>query len=278
MKRMLMIVLAMLLVAGYAFAQTANPPGQGNTLLNGGIVTPAFTPFPGAGPNPMTGNPNGLGRHDLQEWNTSSSTSNGPLGCETCHLPHTAPKYGKSFLWAWTYLPGSNLPTYASLYNPSGYLASPPTGVTGNSRSMLCFSCHDAYSVGANGITANNIVSGAGLPYQLINSTTGSPALTTQHPVDAEFPPTNDYVQPALVTSYTMYGANGQVGADNLPVWFGGATPGTGLSALAVECGTCHDVHNDYPVGFSKGIGGPPFLRVANTNGTYLCRECHNAQ
>jgi len=53
-----------------------------------------------------------------------------------------------------------------------------------------------------------------------------------------------------------------------LPVWD---------AQLHVECGTCHDVHNDYPAN-NGTFGGIPFLRVANTNGTYLCRECHNAQ
>ena len=259
MNRKLIIALAMLLVATVAFAQQ-NPSGQGGTVLNGGITSAPSAGFTGAGPNNQGGP--GLGRHDLQDSVTST-----PLGCETCHLPHTSPTYGRSFLWAWKNLP-SNLPTYVTPTNPSGALAL-PTGVNGNSRSMLCFSCHDATSVANNGITSANIIAGAGLPYPLVTTTGGtSTQLETEHPVDAIFPTTNDYVQPTILGSLGMYGTTATVGVDALPLWD---------SLYHVECGTCHDVHNDYPA--NKGpAGGIPFLRVANTNGTALCRECHNAQ
>jgi len=65
-----------------------------------------------------------------------------------------------------------------------------------------------------------------------------------------------------------MFGSSGTIGLDLLPVWD---------AQLHVECGTCHDVHNDYPAN-NGTFGGIPFLRVANTNGTFLCRECHAAQ
>jgi len=259
MNQKLMLVLAMVLVAAVALAQQ-NPSGQGPTMLNGASFPPPNPGFNGAGPNNMGGP--GLGRHDLQDANTLQ-----PLGCETCHLPHTSPSYGKSFLWAWRNLP-TNLPTYVTLTNPSGALVT-PTGISGNSRSMLCFSCHDATSVAANGITSANIVGGAALPYALVTTTAGtSTQLQTQHPVDAIFPTTGDYVQPTILGALGLYGTTATVGVDALPLWDG---------AYHVECGTCHDVHNDYPAN-NGTFGGIPFLRVANTGGTYLCRECHNAQ
>jgi len=255
--KQIVIVLAMLLVASLAFAQ--NPSGQGPTVLNGGITSQPSAGFPGAGPN-NRGGP-GLGRHDLQD-----SVSSQPLGCETCHLPHTAPFYGKSLLWAWKNLP-SSLPTYITPTNPSGALVT-PTGINGNSRSMLCFSCHDATSVSSNGITAANIIAGAGLPYPLVTTVAGaSNQLESQHPVDAIFPGTGDYVQPVVGAGW--YYSTASVGVDTLPLWD---------AAYHMECATCHDAHNDYPTAGVAPNGGAPFLRVANTNGTYLCRECHNAQ
>jgi len=259
MIKKLMLVLAMLLVASLALAQQ-NPSGQGPTVLNGGILSAPSAGFAGAGPNNQGGP--GLGRHDLQDSVTSQ-----PLGCETCHLPHTAPKYGASFLWAWSNLPTS-LPTYVTPTNPSGALVT-PSGTSGNTRSMLCFSCHDGTSVSANGITAANVISGAGLPYPLVTTSGGtSTQLQTEHPVDAIVPTTSDYVQPAILGALGMYGTTATIGIDALPLWDG---------AHHVECVTCHDVHNDY-LANNGPMGGVPFLRVANTNGTYLCRECHNAQ
>jgi len=258
MKKMLMVALATLLVASVAFAQGQSPTGQGPTDLNGGLTSTPGVGFNGAGPNNQGGP--GLGRHDLQDANTLK-----PLGCETCHLPHTSPTYGTSFLWAWRNVP-SSLPTYVTATNPSGKLVT-PSGISGNSRSMLCFSCHDGTSASANGITA--AVTFNGTPYPLLNTSGGtSTGLQTEHPVDAIFPSTSDYVQPAVLGSLGMYGTTATVGIDALPLWD---------SQYHVECGTCHDVHNDYPAD-NGSFGGVPFLRVANTYGTYLCRECHNAQ
>jgi hypothetical protein len=255
MIRKLMFVLAMLAIASFAFAQQS-PTGQGPTDLNGGLTsTPGgFVELPAVSDQGGAG----LGRHDLQDANTLK-----PLGCETCHLPHTSPTYGKSFLWAWRNVPTS-LPTYVTATNPSGALVT-PTGISGNSRSMLCFSCHDGTSASANGITAAVTFNGA--PYPLLNTSGGvSNGLQTEHPVDALVPTTTDYVQPAIGAG--LFGSTATAGIDALPLWD---------AQYHVECGTCHDVHNDYPVN-NGTFGGVPFLRVANTDGTYLCRECHAAQ
>ncbi|MGO9108211.1 MAG: hypothetical protein ACLP9L_03165 [Thermoguttaceae bacterium] len=255
MNKRLMLGLAMLLVASVAFAQRGNFQAQGATVLNGGILS---TPggFAGSGPNNQGGP--GLGRHDLKD-----NVNGKILGCESCHLPHTAPIYGKSFLWAWKTVP-TNIPTYVTGTNPSGALVT-PNGTTGNSRSVLCLTCHDGTSASANGVVA--AVTFNGTPYALVNTSGGaSLGLQSQHPVDAVFPITRDYVQP--VAAAGMFGARGTVGIDSLPVWD---------CALRVECGTCHDAHKDYTAN-NGANGGIPFLRVANTNGTYLCRECHAAQ
>ncbi len=253
-----MILVAILLVACFAFAQQS-PSGQGPTVVNGGIPESWINIAPGAGPN-GTGGP-GLGRHDLYDGNTGL-----PLGCESCHLPHTAPKYGTSFLWAWKTLP-TNLTTYTTDTNPSGALVT-PVARTANTRSMLCFTCHDGVSASANGITGNVVLQGA--PFALVQATGGTGSISNEHPVDAIVPVNNDYQGVAPVTtglSGSPDSVSGIIGTGpGLPLW------GTDYR---VECTSCHDQHNDYQVDAGPA-GGVPFLRVANTNGVALCRQCHN--
>ena len=268
MTKKLMLVLAMLLVAFFAFAQQS-PSGQGPTVLNGGLTSvPAG--FTGAGPNNQGGP--GLGRHDLKD-----ATTGNAIGCESCHLPHTAPSWGTAFNWAWKNLPTS-LSTYYTATNDTGDTlgqplsgVGPATGVpSGNQRSMLCFSCHDGTSATNNGVIAGVTVNGA--PYALVTTATGSGSLGNQHPVDALVPPSSNpgYVQPVVSTT-GLDGSCCSIGLNSLPLW------GAGVSTARVECSTCHDVHNDYQTsGGGPGTGGIPFLRQDNTYGTVLCRECHN--
>jgi hypothetical protein len=131
---------------------------------------------------------------------------------------------------------------------------------------MLCLSCHDGTSATTNNITA--AMAPNGLPMALINTTAGVGSLGAQHPVNAKVPATSDYVQPVALSSTGTAGAVATMGVDSLPLWGSTGTP-------TVECVTCHDPHNDYQADNGTN-GGVPFLRVANTNGVYLCRECHN--
>lgn len=249
-----MFLLAVVSLATFAAAQIT---GQGATVLNGGITENWSNIAPGAGPN-NNGGP-GLGRHAL--WSAGGNA----LGCETCHLPHTAPVYGSSFLWAWKTTP-TNVTTYITDTNVGGALVT-PTGRTANTRSMLCLTCHDATSASSNGITAS--IAQAGLPFALLNTAGGTGSLGGQHPVDALVPVNSDYAPVVPVTATLSQSADsvsGQIGANMLPLWG---------SDYRVECSSCHDQHNDYTA--DNGVnGGYPFLRVANTNGTTLCRECHN--
>jgi hypothetical protein len=255
MKKVLYATLVVVLAASFSMAQT----GQGPTMLNGQI-TENWANI-NAGGLPGGANAAGLGRHSL-----TGQTGNS-LGCETCHLPHTAPKFGSSFLWAWSAAPTS-VATYLSDTNTGGPLVT-PSARTANTRSILCLSCHDSASANSNGITPS--IATPGMPYALINSAAGG-TLGGQHPVDALIPPNSDYA--TVVPATTSLSATGDsvsafIGTDNLPLW------GGGTGTAKVECASCHDQHSDFQS--DNGVaGGAPFLRVANTNGTALCRECHN--
>lgn len=253
-------LLFIVLLSGFVVLAQAqmSPTGQGATVLNGGIPTGTTVAPPGAGPNNLGGP--GLGRHDLMNANTNS-----PLGCETCHLPHTAPPAnGAAFLWAWNVVPNT-ITTYITDTNPAGSadLVGPPTRTGASSRSLLCLSCHDSTSANANGITGG--VSLNGSPWPIVTTTGGVGSMGTEHPVNALVPATLDYqiVSPAAGLADA---ATASIGPDGLPLWG---------NDYRVQCTSCHDQHNDYQSDMGAA-GGPPFLRVANTNGTALCRECHN--
>ncbi len=265
MMKKLVLVLAMLLVASVAFAQLTDTHGQGASVLNGGI-SEAFVTVPGAGPTPYGP---GLGRHDLL-----NPTNGSPLGCETCHLPHTAPGFGAAFLWAWRNLPTGAVATYNTETN-SGRVLGPlakPGNRAGAARSLLCLSCHDAATASSNGVVG---------AFKLVDTVNGSPSgiagvsgifprdLTGQHPVDATVPTNADYQLAQFVSgslSNSADSATAFIGVDTqLPLW----------DDARVECSSCHDQHNDYTTS-APGGGGYPFLRWANANGTALCRQCHN--
>ena len=191
MNKKLVLVLATLLAASVAFAQI--PSGQGPTVLNGGILS---TPggFTGFGPNNQGGP--GLGRHGLQDAETHL-----PIGCESCHLPHTTQTYGKSFLWAWRIAP-TYVTTYVTATNPSGALVT-PTARTGNARSMLCFSCHDGTSASANGITAAITLNGVPFPVLTTVGGTGAWAVSIRW-MRYSPPPAITCSQPFLARSGCM--------------------------------------------------------------------------
>ncbi len=265
MKKTILLLATLLLASMVVFAQQS-PTGQGPSDLNGGLINNWNNLAPQMPAQNNNGGP-GLGRHNLLD-----ATTNTPLGCESCHLPHTAPVYGASFLWAWKTLP-SLVMTYETDTNPSGMLVTPPTGMaasgtrSGNVRSMLCLSCHDGTSASANGIIGS--VTSTGSPYPLLNTSGGVGDLGGEHPVDALVPPNSDYQQPVpaqTTLSATPDSVSAYIGVDKLPLWD---------NAYNVECSSCHDQHNDYQTN-QGAAGGFPFLRVANTDGTYLCRECHN--
>jgi hypothetical protein len=250
MKKLLVLAV-ILLVASFASAQ------MGNSVLNGNIVENWTVIAPNAGPNPLGGP--GLGRHDLWSANTGN-----PLGCETCHLPHTAPTYGSAYLWSMKVVPTS-VNTYVTTKNPQLAMTFAGLRTASATRSVLCLSCHDGTSANTNGINAN--VAKAGLPYALI--AVGSAAgLSSQHPVDALVPANLAYgiVTPVVSTVDSADSISATIGTNNLPLW--GAD-------YRVECTSCHDQHNDYQVDMGTN-GGAPFLRVANSTGVELCRSCHN--
>lgn len=168
--------------------------------------------------------------------------------CIFCHTPHSANTAGGP-LWNRTV---SSAPATYTLYSSSTMNSTPsdpPGGV-----SLACLSCHDGQaSVGAllnvNGAAKTVAVTVLGTAKAIYTSgamSGGVPFigqdLSNDHPVGIDY------------AAALAGGGFKAVAAITLPLYSG-----------AVECGTCHNPHDD-----SNGN----FLRMAN-NGSALCNDCH---
>jgi predicted CXXCH cytochrome family protein len=152
--------------------------------------------------------------------------------CKYCHIPHNPTGTSADYpLWN-----RANTAETFTLYDGT-------TGATVTGSSARCLSCHDnATGVGAyQGNTDSTLISAA-IPAAL-SSADGNIGtdLTDDHPIG---------------TAAIMDDATGMVGS----------TPTTlTLESGQVECGVCHDPHNDDTNGF---------LAMSNA-GSALCLDCH---
>lgn len=175
--------------------------------------------------------------------------------CVYCHTPHGAntSDYPNAPLWNKENVTGaSNYQPYSSTATGSiqGTISTTVTGVT-----KACLSCHDGslavYSmvnVPNSGGYVNSMTGPSG-NLTVEGKMTGSPLLgwdfRNDHPVGITYRPDLD-------------SGLADVPGSGLPLY------GTGTSAT-VECGSCHDVHNDTY---------EPFLRISNAVSA-LCIACH---
>jgi predicted CXXCH cytochrome family protein len=170
-------------------------------------------------------------------------------GCKGCHVPHQQSAKGEALLWA------QNFPTTATF----GVYTSPtmntaaqevganysatnaPTGA--KSYTVLCLSCHD-------GLTSPTVISAFSSMAIANPNPATSDGLKNDHPVNLPYNATADAGLEPLATV--------QASAVRL---FSDGTNQT------VQCGSCHDVHNN---------SNTHFLRVANSNSKAgLCTVCH---
>ena len=152
--------------------------------------------------------------------------------CQPCHTPHGADiSVTDSPLWNHEV----TVDTYTLYDSPTldATMAQPAAS------SKLCLSCHD-------GTVALDNYGGVTTGTEFI--TTAITTLATEHPISFAY-------DGALVTADG--GLHAHDDAAVAPLLIGGQ----------VECGSCHDVHND--AGFTS------LLRIQNT-GSALCLTCHD--
>ncbi|MBN4063252.1 hypothetical protein JYT79_00570 [Cardiobacterium sp. AH-315-I02] len=218
--------------------------------------------------------------------------------CVFCHTPHGSDTTAPVPLWNKVLTPGTAYQQYSDLQLPTFDSAEAPVG----SVSLACLSCHDgtqAMDVVINmpGTGGHNI-SGAEIDGTGVGVMTGTPVpmlgvdLTNDHPISMQ------------------YAAGGPVAADpdgqytgnlgdpdfkkpfketinNNPIWWVDSPIGTtgtrektdmilyarndlGTVQPFVECGSCHDPHNDT----TAGPASVQFLRIDNS-ASRICIACH---
>jgi predicted CXXCH cytochrome family protein len=173
--------------------------------------------------------------HDL-----SGSSPNTTQTCVYCHAPHAGVIGLAAPLW------NRNNPapgTFTMYDSPTIQMtiASGPQGV-----SLACLSCHD-------GVTAyNSLVNAPSDGTAITGTMSGSRALgqdlSNDHPISITYDPTAD-------TAFNA--ASSVTGAGGLVLF--------GAGADQVECGSCHNPHDN-----TNGT----FLRKLNTNSD-ICTTCH---
>jgi predicted CXXCH cytochrome family protein len=129
----------------------------------------------------------------------------------------------------------------------NGTVAATPSGV-----SLACLGCHDG-TVAVNNLVNQPNLGSTGNPTFLTNASTAllDTDLRNDHPISITYN-----------TADTGLRANA-----NATVTNGGNTLQLfGTGPYTVECGSCHQVHDNTNV---------PFLRIPNTN-SQLCLVCHD--
>ena len=183
--------------------------------------------------------------------------------CIPCHTPHNA--YGpaggpftNTLVPLWNHLTTTTAPSPYTGVTDSGTTydagTQPVAGV-----SLACMSCHDGtlgaweyYLPGGGTQTGGTLIGSALLGTDLSND----------HPVSIIY-------DTALVTADTAT-AGGVVGLRNPTVAPASnyLFPQTGVTGGLVECGSCHDVHN-------QGDSTASFLLKLDNTDSALCLECH---
>lgn len=190
--------------------------------------------------------------HDL----SGQGYSGGEI-CVVCHTPHnsditvtTAPLWNHELTT-----------TVFTMYSTGSMDATSDGSPTGSSK--LCLSCHD-------GVTAIDSFGGnAGTTVMVGSSAVGSGGiLADDHPISILYDTALSTLDPGLHDP----------AATNVTVGLGGDKTRTGTVAALmlpdtkVQCGSCHDVHNNF---VGPGTNDQPLLRVSKA-GSAICLTCHN--
>lgn len=170
--------------------------------------------------------------------------------CAYCHTPHS----GSSTIPLWNR--ANSAATYTMYTTTNSATIDMTVGAAPGPVSLACASCHDG-TVGLDVITNKPNAASAVTPLSQTFGTVFTSAvnalkilgadLTNDHPVAVTYDNTKDV---AFVAKATVVSAG-------LPFY--------GAAKDQLECGTCHNPHNNT---------NAPFLRVSNT-GSALCLTCH---
>jgi Doubled CXXCH motif (Paired_CXXCH_1) len=238
-------------------------------------------------------------KHDLSSGGAAQATTAATTEvCVFCHTPHGANLNVKAPLWNKASPAGTVYTRYSSL--PSGTLDGPEAPV--GSISLACLSCHDGTQ--AMDVVINKPGSGGYVVTGSEIDTTGPPGgiqamigtpipnlgtdLRDDHPISIQYsgggcPQTDNVkctgdpdfnnVQFSIINAQPAWwvdttGAGGTTGRDKTDMILYTRNDGPGAAnAPYVECGSCHDPHEDAARPVS-------FMRISNANSN-VCLACH---
>lgn len=223
-------------------------------------------------------------KHNLSSAGTSAIKGLYAEICVYCHTPHGGQKAildDTGPLWNRAYTPGT-FQVYAS-FTLDTTPSNPPTSV-----SKACLSCHDG-TLGLNQLR-NHPGPGSGTS-PTTDTKIGDPGgtndmaligtdLRDDHPVSIVYANANSYGTGDVIgTDSHKAGFRAASTIGTRPVIQNGTITlplyGTDTASGKVECGSCHDPHEER----SKTLAANPaqsvfFLRIANDN-SQLCLTCH---
>lgn len=234
-------------------------------------------------------------QHDLTSGAGQGSTTATDEVCVFCHTPHGSDTAAPVPLWNKVLTPGAAYVQYSTLQTPSFDSTEAPVG----SVSLACLSCHDgtqAMDVVINGPGSGNYNPlGGEIDGTAIGVMTGTPIpalgldLTDDHPISMQYGGGGPL---ATDLDGTFAGTLGDLDfvapekdtVNANPIWWVDSPVGTagtrektdmilyarndlGTVQPFVECGSCHDPHNDTSAGTS-------FLRIDNS-ASQICTTCH---
>ena len=202
-------------------------------------------------------------KHDLSINSTGSKAAlkgNTTQICVYCHTPHNA--YTQAPLWNRNMNAQKAASTYLLYSGQNMANKSYKTGMTEDSVSLFCMSCHDGSSLG--GLVKNapkdvttldtSATIQSNSPAQLYGTGTQGDMRNT-HPINFEVVPGSETIQSDLKVV-----ANQKIGV--YPLFKSSRSP----SGYTLECSSCHSVHD---------TTNTPFLRTT-MNGSALCLGCHS--
>lgn len=238
-------------------------------------------------------------KHDLTPGGTGQDQSTTDQVCVFCHTPHGSATDAPVPLWNKVLGTPSSYTQYSTLQLPSFEAEEAPVG----SVSLACLSCHDGTQAmdvvlnlpGSGGYNAT----GAEIDAGTVSNMTGTPIpnlgtdLTNDHPISMQYAAGGAVAADPDGTAPGPFGdadftAPEKDTINTNPIWWVDSAPGTtavrektdmilyarnefGVVEPFVECGSCHDPHNQASGGAADQV---EFLRVANT-ASQICTACH---
>jgi hypothetical protein len=176
--------------------------------------------------------------HDMRGLGPDFPAGGGEI-CVVCHAPHNNQNAATELLWnrastAEVFITYSS-DTFDGGAGGRGTPAPQPSGT-----SLQCLSCHD----GTLAVDAYGQVAGTTLMDTINSNADFGTDLSNDHPISIPIAGDTD--------------GNINTSPTGLPLFSGD-----------IECGTCHDVHNE------DAVAGTPLLYIDNSANSALCQECH---